>query len=147
MRNDSFPGYFWEVKPVTKNILKEDFEFVLVETKAFNSKKADTTSFSSYFSTNEKVVAFLNLGKDAKLIVPTPIIDRSSYTHLAKFTDKAPTDQQVAFWRKVGFEYEESIGASPKWLSTSGLGVYWLHVRIDSFPKYYQHRPYKQSQH
>ena len=24
------------------------------------------------------------------------------------------------------------------WMSTSGLGVYWLHVRLDSRPKYYQ---------
>ena len=29
------------------------------------------------------------------------------------------------------------------WVSTSGLGVYWLHVRLDSYPKYYQHAPYK----
>jgi hypothetical protein len=29
------------------------------------------------------------------------------------------------------------------WLSTSGLGVPWLHVRVDSDPKYYQHRPYR----
>ena len=29
------------------------------------------------------------------------------------------------------------------WLSTSGLGVYWLHVRLDSYPKYYTYRPYK----
>jgi hypothetical protein len=28
------------------------------------------------------------------------------------------------------------------WLSTSGLGVAWLHIRLDSTPKYYQHQPY-----
>ena len=31
----------------------------------------------------------------------------------------------------------------PVWTSTSGLGVYWLHVRLDSRPKYYQHQPFK----
>lgn len=31
----------------------------------------------------------------------------------------------------------------PIWLSTSGLGVYWLHVRLDTRPKYYNHDEYK----
>jgi hypothetical protein len=29
------------------------------------------------------------------------------------------------------------------WVSTSGLGVYWLYIRLDSFPKYYNFQPYK----
>ncbi|MDF9799652.1 hypothetical protein OKW21_004915 [Catalinimonas alkaloidigena] len=28
-------------------------------------------------------------------------------------------------------------------MSTSGLGVYWLHIRLDSRPKYYQFDPYR----
>jgi len=28
-------------------------------------------------------------------------------------------------------------------LSTAGMGVYWLHVRLDTRPKYYQHTPYR----
>lgn len=32
---------------------------------------------------------------------------------------------------------------TPVWISTSGLGVPWLHVRIDDRPKYYQHAPYR----
>jgi hypothetical protein len=38
---------------------------------------------------------------------------------------------------------EKRLSASPVWLSTSGLGVYWLHVRLDTHPKYYQYQPYK----
>ena len=30
-----------------------------------------------------------------------------------------------------------SPGAMPTWLSTAGMGVSWLHVRLDSQPKYY----------
>jgi hypothetical protein len=28
------------------------------------------------------------------------------------------------------------------WISTSGLGVPWVHVRLDRYPKYYQYGPY-----
>ena len=31
----------------------------------------------------------------------------------------------------------------PLWLSTSGAGVAWLHVRLDDRPKYIQHAPYR----
>jgi hypothetical protein len=34
---------------------------------------------------------------------------------------------------------------NPKWLSTHGLGVYHLHVRICNSPKYYTHTEYKTS--
>ncbi|MGB1216866.1 MAG: DUF6940 family protein [Saprospiraceae bacterium] len=30
------------------------------------------------------------------------------------------------------------------WLSTAGLGVYWLHIRMDNRPKYYKHKAYKE---
>ena len=33
-------------------------------------------------------------------------------------------------------------GDAPTWVSTAGGGVAWLHVRLDSAPKYYTHRPY-----
>ena len=36
-----------------------------------------------------------------------------------------------------------SLTEDSVWLSTSGLGVYWLHVRLDSRPKYYTYEPYK----
>ncbi len=38
----------------------------------------------------------------------------------------------------------QRIGAMPVWLSTAGAGVSWLHVRLDTRPKYYHHGPYRQ---
>jgi hypothetical protein len=47
---------------------------------------------------------------------------------------------------------DDSLLQSPSrrqgvWLSTSGLGVLYLHFRIDTVPKYYSHEPYKTTFH
>ena len=51
--------------------------------------------------------------------------------------------------RRKEYIHELRVGADPNndadngkndrsvWLSTSGMGVSWLHVRIDQVPKYY----------
>ena len=39
---------------------------------------------------------------------------------------------------------DSRVGARPIWLSTAGHGVAWLHVRLDSRPKYYLHAPYRE---
>lgn len=55
----------------------------------------------------------------------------------------APFEQVEIFWKKVGEEIHNSIEGVEKWVSTSGLGVHWLHLRIDIKPKYYSYQPYK----
>ncbi|HEU5075095.1 MAG TPA: hypothetical protein VFU02_12985, partial [Polyangiaceae bacterium] len=67
----------------------------------------------------------------------------SAYTHLAAFLRHAPPEQCEVLLREVGFAARECLRNEPFWLSTSGLGVAWLHVRIDSRPKYYQYTPYR----
>ena len=105
--------------------------------------QSDEYSFQKYFKKNEAVVSFQNLGKDAHLVVPTPMGDTTHYSHLANFIRNASNNQIVSFWKKVAATYEKEIGTKTKWLSTSGLGVYWLHVRVDSRPKYYQFGEYR----
>ena len=67
----------------------------------------------------------------------------TDYPHLASFVRTAPEEQIQDFWKEVSQTYDADLGESPKWLSTSGLGVYWLHVRVDSRPKYYTYSPYR----
>ena len=67
----------------------------------------------------------------------------SAYGHLAAFVREAPQAQRHTLWQVVGAALDERIGVRPTWLSTSGLGVSWLHVRLDSRPKYYQYEPYR----
>lgn len=137
-------GFFWENKPINNQRLNELYEFVLVETTAFSAKIADKSSFLTYFEENKLIVCFPNLGRNAELIVPCPLNnEEDTYMNIATFIRNAPAAQLDAFWMMVGTTLEKRLSTKPIWLSTSGLGVYWLHVRLDEFPKYYSYAPYK----
>jgi hypothetical protein len=51
-----------------------------------------------------------------------------------------------ALWIEVAEVHDGAMGEEPRWLSTSGLGVFWLHVRLDQRPKYYAHTPYRREE-
>ena len=141
--NSDFEAFFLEVKPVNKILLDQSFEFVIVKSKALIGIEPNNSSFLSYFEADESVVQFSNIRGDAQLIVPKPTADQTEYAHLARFVRTAKQYQILGFWKKVVNAYSTDIDKDLKWLSTSGLGVHWLHVRIDSRPKYYQHSEYK----
>jgi hypothetical protein len=90
-------------------------------------------------------VTFPNLGGDAVLVAPCPGGSPQAYPHLAAFVRAAPMYQQHALWRRVGEAVDAWIGATsdPVWVSTAGQGVFWLHVRLDSRPKYYNYELYR----
>ena len=143
LASSNYRGFFWEIKPINRSWENEIFEFVLVNSSALSRIKADSSPFQEHFQTKEPIIAFPNLGGDAQLIVPTPISDKNNYPHFAEFVRNAPASQKGKLWEIVSLEYQKRLSDQPIWLSTSGLGVYWLHLRIDSRPKYYQYSPYK----
>ena len=105
--------------------------------------KADQRPFSEHFNTRDLIISFPNLSGDAQLVVPTPHAEDNAYPHFAAFIRNAPEDQKHQFWIMVSKQYLRLLNEKPRWLSTAGLGVYWLHLRIDSRPKYYSYTPYK----
>lgn len=143
LKEAPFPAYFWEQKAMTLSSLDTPYEFVLVNSPSLARVSADRNSFAQKFNPGSSVVSFKNLGRDASLIVPCPLDSLIDYPHLASFIRTAPEEQIQDFWKEVSQTYEADLGESPKWLSTSGLGVYWLHVRVDSRPKYYTYSPYR----
>ena len=138
-----YEAFFWEIPPTDKNWQDKEFEFVLVSSNALSRIQPNKSPFQKYFKTTDPIVTFPNLGGDAQLIVPTPISEDENYPHFAKFIRNAPFEQKNQIWKILAEEYEKRLGDRPQWLSTSGLGVYWLHLRIDSRPKYYQYHPYR----
>ncbi len=139
-----FKAFFWELPPMVAQAVDQSFEFVLVNSNTLARVSPMGKAFKAYFTTEEPIVVFENLGKDATLVVPTPKGKQSTYPHLAQFVRTGPENQIDAFWQIVGQTYRDNISDRPLWLSTSGLGVYWLHVRLDTYPKYYTYRPYRQ---
>jgi hypothetical protein len=139
-----YTSYRWETPPVTKNTLNRLFEFVILDSP-YLDQIANPAQFQEFLdrSNVEDVAVFPNLGKDAILIVPTPKKEQNIYAHIASFIRQAGEDQKHAFWQKVGEIMQQSVGEKPVWLNTAGAGVSWLHVRLDSFPKYYGYSPYK----
>jgi hypothetical protein len=139
-----FESFRWETPPISSETLARPFEFVLVDAPEINIA-ADLSPFQEHFSANgdEGVITFENIGGDALMVVPTPLDEDSSYSHFAAFIRNAPAEQIDELWRKVGEAVSKRISDQPLWLSTAGGGVAWLHVRLDSRPKYYAYEPYK----
>lgn len=139
-----FEAFFWEHPVLSPETLDRPYECMLIRSNTLFDILPESRSFAEHFQNAAPVVDFPNRRGDAHLIVPTPIAEENHYTHLARFIRHAPKEQQAALWQKVG-ETTLSIlqKSSPRWLSTAGLGVYWLHIRLDTRPKYYRHQPYR----
>ncbi|MEO0341482.1 MAG: hypothetical protein AAF242_20010 [Bacteroidota bacterium] len=142
LNNCPFEAFFWEHPPITITDLEKDYEFVLIKSTGLLGLKANPRPFQSFFKNKSLVVDFPNLRGDAHLVVPGPIEGHADYTHLACFLRSATEDQIDQFWQTVGDIFRANINIEPTWLSTHGLGVAWLHVRIDRYPKYYHHASY-----
>jgi len=142
-----FEYFFWECPPVS--LARQDelpFEHVAVRAPPF--RKADPSSFRAYLAAADPAAgadSFLSLGRDALLVSPTELGPEENYGHIAAFVRRAPPAQHASLWAAVGKAMQETLdrhGAQPRWLSTEGSSVPWIHVRLDSRPKYYHHSAY-----
>jgi hypothetical protein len=139
-----YTAFRWETPELTSASLTRQFEFVLLDSPGL-ARRPDPEAFAEHFGAAQAGVAvFANLGKDAIMVVPSPLADESAYGHLAAFVRLAPEQQRHALWQAIGVAMARRVGAKPVWLSTAGAGVSWLHVRLDDRPKYYGYGPYKQ---
>ena len=145
IRESSFEAVRWETACVTKQTLDRDFEFVLVESRSLD-RPVDQRAFAEHFKKETSVIAtFPNLGRNAVMIVPCPIAgtDIKVYGHLSSFLRGARESQCQQLWQSVAVAMQKRVSKKPVWLSTAGMGVSWLHVRLDDRPKYYHHAPYR----
>ena len=144
-----YGAYFFECPPVNaKNAELRKFEFVLRKSKTLTEVKPNPRAFSSHLPPKDTygTAIFPNLGRDAVLVAPSDAPANADYGHLASFVRNAPSKQAQIFWRDVATATLSRIREEkdrPVWISTSGLGISWLHIRLDSRPKYYTHDEYK----
>lgn len=140
-----YSGFCWETPAVTLQTLDDKHEFVIVRSDVHASIQQNWMPFTEHFNKVREAglaVSFLNLGKNGMMVAPVP--DRSfDGGSLASFLKSASDERVQALWQLVGKEISSKISNSPIWLSTAGLGVSWLHVRLDARPKYYRYQLYK----
>jgi hypothetical protein len=144
LRECPFHAFRWEMPPVTIATAGQKFEFI-VRDDPLLQRPADEATFADHFDSADSpdgVASFDNLSGDALLVAPTPRGELSAYSHLAAFIHHGPDWQQHAVLRRVGELMRKQLSDQPIWLSTAGDGVAWLHIRLDTYPKYYSYRPY-----
>lgn len=135
-----FEAFNWELPAMVPSGLVQPFECVVVDNPRLAQVTSEPHAFAEHFQDGEIVARFRNLRGDSGLIAPAPDGD---YPHLAAFCRTAGVGRVRALWAAVGEEILGALGDAPVWLSTAGLGVYWLHVRLDPRPKYYRYAPYR----
>ncbi len=141
-----FDAFFWEMPPIAVGDIGRPYEYVTVDCPALRWAREDGSPFASHLAAGEAgrtVTAFTNLSGSAKLVAPRPVGPAGAYAHIATFVRKAPRSQQRELLALAADLALDRLSGRPTWISTSGMGVHWLHVRIEGAPIYYVHRPYK----
>ena len=141
-----YDAFRWETPAMTAGSGERPFECVVLDSPRLD-RPADVTAFAEPLARAAAgpVAVFGNLGGDATMVVPRPLGPHAAYAHLAVFLRSAPATQRQALWTEIGDLLTTRLGDRPLWLSTAGGAVPWLHVRLDTRPKYYGHRPYRAS--
>lgn len=144
LRRLPFEACRWECPPLTRADLGRPFDCVFVDDRELARLQADRKAFAEHFAKGsaQGFAVFENLGHDALLLAPCPQAESRAYTHLASFVRNAPPAQIDGIWIELARLLATRLRDTPLWLNTSGLGVAWLHLRLDAQPKFYRHQPY-----
>lgn len=141
-------GCFWEHPRLNKETVDQAYECVISRTDTFSRLAANFNPFKNAVQAGKTISVFPNLTGVAQLIVPAPTgAGDFNGRDLIAFLKTADEARCHKLWIVVGQQVTAAIaeGSSFQFLSTHGLGVLWLHIRLEQRPKYYHHRPYRSS--
>jgi hypothetical protein len=141
-----FAAFYWEMPPIVADGLRRPFEYVVIDAPGLRHAREDGETFREPLATaatGATVTAFPNLRASAMLVAPLPMGLSGVNAHIATFVRGAPRAQQRALLALVAEQTLARLSEAPTWISTSGDGVSWLHVRIEDAPTYYTYRPYR----
>ena len=138
-----YPALAWETAPISRATADLPMAQCVLPHPALARALPDIASFGEHLNSGRgtsEVRSFLNWGGDARLVVPCEPKAKADYAHLSTFLKNAPATQRDALFREVGQHVLHHLRTDeePVWVSTAGMGVSWLHVRLDKRPKYYR---------
>ncbi len=142
-----WPAFYWECTPIWPG-QTQAWEMRLLPAPSLGLDPPDPSAFQTQFRGRAapEVAVFESLGKDAMLIAPCPPqASFAAYGHLASFLRRAAPRQIDQLWATFAWTATRRLASRPGtfWTSTSGLGVPWLHLRIDEQPKYFHTAAYR----
>jgi hypothetical protein len=143
LRESEYAAFAWETPALSAATADREAAFAIIESPSLADVDPDPAPFAAALRGSGRIATFANLGGDAILVVPSPRATATA-THLAAFVRTAPADLVDDLWSAVGQAVARRLATKldPVWVSTAGLGVHWLHVRLDDRPKYYRHRAF-----
>jgi hypothetical protein len=141
MLGNDFIALRWESAAITSQVLSDAYQCVVLNDPSIE-RPANPGPFAQYLHAASRACVIHSNGKDAKLLIPCEGAAGQQYCHLRAFLQQAPDTQVNDLFQLLGRVLRCSITEQPIWLNTAGGGVAWLHIRVDSRPKYYQYLAY-----
>lgn len=132
LRNCKFNAYYFQCDKLNFNKM---FTFTLIDAPELVNIQCDYKTFDKQLKNTCKVCVFPNLSKNAILIAPNYKIGKNTgvdYRSVAHYFKTSRIPALMKLVEAIGDNIYEGC-----YLSTSGLGVHYLHVRIENTPKYY----------
>ena len=135
--------FIWRTSMIDKDEKLEYKEEFIEDSRLLGHEKQELgimakSLHKKKFDKEKYVVAFPNLNGDTILVVPKERVGKH-FTNIYYFNKNASMLQQRNFWKKVAIEARKTLKKFPYvFISTHGLGIDYLHVRICSYPKYYE---------
>ena len=135
--------FIWRCSVLDKNELLEYKHEFIEDSRFIGHEKQDLGIMASSlnkkkFDKEKYVVAFPNLNGDTVLVVPKERIGKH-FTSIYYFSKNASLLQQKMFCKRVSIDARKALNKfTYVFISTHGLGIDYLHVRICSYPKYYE---------
>lgn len=137
---DIHGSVFWETSKIENGgLVKYREKKIPASAQLPMTMRASSRAYKQYLTNKKSPVAFSNPTGTCTLVSPPD--QGKNFAHIGLFYKNASQHEIRALWKKVATEIEKRLKLKKViYVSTHGLGVPWLHVRICDFPKYYHLR-------